>query len=238
MASRGDAVQVAVHLRPLVARELEEGCQACLSVTPGEPQASPLLFGAAARCCTSWAAEAGPAVSPDDRQGGGMFTSAQPRVGRWEGPTTAAALLQVGQGPHMFTYDHVFGEGGQEPALLFDKCVAPLVDGLFRGYNATVGAGWRRPWALAGGCRGCWWENAVHLRPLLQAAGSRAPAVRGLAVAVLRLSFGLQRVHEAACWYAWVLRRCLPMGRRGQERPTPWVAPLHREVLPGGSSRG
>jgi hypothetical protein len=47
--------------------------------------------------------------------------------------------LQVGNGPHRFTYDHVFGgDFGQEPETLYGRCVAPLVDGLFKGYNATV----------------------------------------------------------------------------------------------------
>lgn len=46
---------------------------------------------------------------------------------------------QVGSGPHRFTYDHVFGgDFGQEPESLYGRCVAPLVDGLFKGYNATV----------------------------------------------------------------------------------------------------
>ena len=34
-----DAVCVAVHIRPLVAAELAEGCQPCLTITPGQPQA-------------------------------------------------------------------------------------------------------------------------------------------------------------------------------------------------------
>ena len=34
-----DAVCVAVHIRPLVQSELVEGCQTCLEVTPGQPQA-------------------------------------------------------------------------------------------------------------------------------------------------------------------------------------------------------
>jgi hypothetical protein len=42
-ADGGDecAVCVCVHIRPLVAPELLEGCQECLSVTPGQPQARP-----------------------------------------------------------------------------------------------------------------------------------------------------------------------------------------------------
>lgn len=37
--SSHDAVCVAVHIRPLVDAELAEGCQPCLTVTPGQPQA-------------------------------------------------------------------------------------------------------------------------------------------------------------------------------------------------------
>ena len=48
-------------------------------------------------------------------------------------------MIQVFTGHHEFTYDHVFGgPDGAEPDQLYPKCVAPLVDGLFRGYNATV----------------------------------------------------------------------------------------------------
>ncbi|KAL4427717.1 hypothetical protein ABPG75_001806 [Micractinium tetrahymenae] len=45
---------------------------------------------------------------------------------------------QVGCGAHMFTYDHVFGSRGEPTGALFERVVAPLVDGLFKGYNATV----------------------------------------------------------------------------------------------------
>lgn len=43
-------------------------------------------------------------------------------------------------GSHTFTYDFVFGSGGGGyPSLeIYDHCVAPLVDALFNGYNATV----------------------------------------------------------------------------------------------------
>ncbi|KIZ01228.1 kinesin family member 3/17 [Monoraphidium neglectum] len=38
-----------------------------------------------------------------------------------------------------FTYDHVFGgDYGSDLSDLYPKCVAPLLDGLFKGYNATV----------------------------------------------------------------------------------------------------
>jgi kinesin family protein 4/21/27 len=47
--------------------------------------------------------------------------------------------MQVSTGQHTFTYDHVFGgDFGEDPATLWTKCVSPLVDGLFKGYNATV----------------------------------------------------------------------------------------------------
>ena len=62
------------------------------------------------------------------------------------GAPPVAAAIQVGHGPHSFTYDAVFGPPcGDDPDQLYPKCVAPLVAGLFRGYNATV-----RPaaWAL------------------------------------------------------------------------------------------
>lgn len=44
----------------------------------------------------------------------------------------------MGCGAHVFTYDHVFGAGGEPTGKLFERCVAPLVEGLFKGYNATV----------------------------------------------------------------------------------------------------
>jgi len=45
---------------------------------------------------------------------------------------------QVQIGSHSFTFDHVYGSTGTPSAAMFDQCVAPLVDGLFQGYNATV----------------------------------------------------------------------------------------------------
>lgn len=45
---------------------------------------------------------------------------------------------QVQIGAHSFTFDHVYGNGGSPSANMFEECVAPLVDGLFQGYNATV----------------------------------------------------------------------------------------------------
>nr|CAB3452937.1 unnamed protein product [Digitaria exilis] len=45
---------------------------------------------------------------------------------------------QVQIGSHSFTFDHVYGSTGTPSVAMFEQCVAPLVDGLFQGYNATV----------------------------------------------------------------------------------------------------
>ncbi|KAI4337598.1 hypothetical protein L6164_015993 [Bauhinia variegata] len=45
---------------------------------------------------------------------------------------------QVQIGSHSFTYDYVYGSSGPPSSAIYDDCVAPLVDALFHGYNATV----------------------------------------------------------------------------------------------------
>ncbi|XP_030542638.1 kinesin-like protein KIN-4C [Rhodamnia argentea] len=45
---------------------------------------------------------------------------------------------QVQIGSHSFTYDHVYGSTGSPSSAIFNDSVAPLVDALCRGYNATV----------------------------------------------------------------------------------------------------
>ncbi|KAL1100497.1 hypothetical protein V6Z11_D05G233500 [Gossypium hirsutum] len=45
---------------------------------------------------------------------------------------------QVHIGSHAFTYDYVYGGAGSPSSAIFDDCVAPLVDALFHGYNATA----------------------------------------------------------------------------------------------------
>lgn len=47
-------------------------------------------------------------------------------------------MVQVQLGSHSFTFDHVYGSTGSPASAMFGECVAPLVDGLFQGYNATV----------------------------------------------------------------------------------------------------
>ena len=46
--------------------------------------------------------------------------------------------VQVQIGSHSFTYDYVYGSTGFPSNAVYDDCVAPLVDALFHGYNATV----------------------------------------------------------------------------------------------------
>ncbi|KZV41647.1 hypothetical protein F511_25796 [Dorcoceras hygrometricum] len=52
--------------------------------------------------------------------------------------TVVSGKPQIQIGSHSFTFDHVYGSTGSPSTLMYDECVAPLVDGLFQGYNATV----------------------------------------------------------------------------------------------------
>ncbi|XP_053932022.1 chromosome-associated kinesin KIF4A isoform X2 [Cuculus canorus] len=79
---RAIPVRVALRCRPLVPKEVSEGCQMCLSFVPGEPQV----------------------VVGNDKS---------------------------------FTYDYVF-DPSVEQEEVFTTAVAPLVRGIFKGYNATV----------------------------------------------------------------------------------------------------
>uniref|UniRef100_A0A8D0L229 Kinesin family member 4A n=1 Tax=Sphenodon punctatus TaxID=8508 RepID=A0A8D0L229_SPHPU len=75
-------VRVALRCRPLVPKEINEGCQMCLSFVPGEPQ---VIVG-------------------NDKS---------------------------------FTYDFAFDPAAEQEEV-FNTCVAPLIKGIFKGYNATV----------------------------------------------------------------------------------------------------
>ncbi|XP_073920576.1 chromosome-associated kinesin KIF4A isoform X2 [Castor canadensis] len=79
---KGIPVRVALRCRPLVSKEVNEGCQMCLSFVPGEPQV----------------------VVGTDKS---------------------------------FTYDFVF-DPSTEQEEVFNTAVAPLIKGIFKGYNATV----------------------------------------------------------------------------------------------------
>ncbi|KAL3840006.1 hypothetical protein ACJIZ3_024597 [Penstemon smallii] len=48
----------------------------------------------------------------------------------------ASGTVQIGT--HSFTFDHAYGSTGSPSSSMYEKCVAPLVEGLFQGYNATV----------------------------------------------------------------------------------------------------
>ncbi|OVA15880.1 Kinesin [Macleaya cordata] len=52
--------------------------------------------------------------------------------------TVVPGKPQIQIGTHSFTFDHVYGSSGSPSSSMFEECVAPLVDGLFQGYNATV----------------------------------------------------------------------------------------------------
>ncbi|KAF2324348.1 hypothetical protein GH714_012721 [Hevea brasiliensis] len=52
--------------------------------------------------------------------------------------TVVSGKPQVQIGTHSFTFDHVYGNSGSPSSAIFEECIAPLVDGLFQGYNATV----------------------------------------------------------------------------------------------------
>ncbi|XP_006991859.1 chromosome-associated kinesin KIF4A-like [Peromyscus maniculatus bairdii] len=79
---KGIPVRVALRCRPLVPKEIGEGCQMCLSFVPGKPQV----------------------VIGTDKS---------------------------------FTYDFVF-DPFTEQEEVFNTAVAPLIKGIFKGYNATV----------------------------------------------------------------------------------------------------
>ncbi|XP_072451302.1 kinesin family member 4 isoform X3 [Chiloscyllium punctatum] len=75
-------VRVALRCRPLVQKEIDEGCQVCLTFTPGEPQ----------------------------------------------------VLLGIDK---YFSYDYVFDPCAEQEEV-FNIAVHPLIQGIFKGYNATV----------------------------------------------------------------------------------------------------
>ncbi|URE24800.1 KISc [Musa troglodytarum] len=71
--------------------------------------------------------------------------------------TVVPGKPQVQIGTHSFTFDHVYGSTGSPSSAMFEECVAPLVDGLFQGYNATVLAygqtGSGKTYTMGTGCK-------------------------------------------------------------------------------------
>lgn len=86
-----------------------------------------------------------------------MLTGVRTTVGRILLIHSSPLPLQVQVEKRSFAYDHVFGWSSAAPTTLYDRCIQPLVDGIFRGYNATVfaygeptaGAS-SAPWATVG----------------------------------------------------------------------------------------
>ncbi|VAI30715.1 unnamed protein product [Triticum turgidum subsp. durum] len=74
-------------------------------------------------CCVKVAVHARPLIGDEKLQGCKDCVTVVPGV-------------QIGT--HSFTFDHVYGSSGTPSTAMFDECVAPLVEGLFQGYNATV----------------------------------------------------------------------------------------------------
>ena len=76
-------VRVALRIRPLIRREISDGCKESIRCIPGHPQ------------------------------------------------------VVVGASEKAFTYDHVF-EASSKQEDLYTKAVVPLLEGFFKGLNATV----------------------------------------------------------------------------------------------------
>ncbi|CAN1323914.1 Kinesin-like protein KIN-4A [Linum perenne] len=90
------------------------------------PVSSPGAAAAAESCCVKVAVHVRPLIADERAQGcKDCVTLLPPKP-------------QVQIGTHSFTFDHVYGSTGSPSSAMFDECVAPLVDGLFQGYNATV----------------------------------------------------------------------------------------------------
>lgn len=110
---KGIPVRVALRCRPLVSKEINEGCQTCLSFVPGEPQVGSL----------EW-------FPPHLRLKGArgvvrhFFLILLSLV---------SCLLQVVVGnDKSFTYDFVF-DPSTEQEEVFNTAVAPLIKGVFKG---------------------------------------------------------------------------------------------------------
>ncbi|CAL9161910.1 unnamed protein product [Musa hybrid cultivar] len=98
---------------------------------------------------------------------------------------------QVQIGTHSFTFDHVYGSTASPSSLMFDECVAPLVDGLFQGYNATVLAygqtGSGKTYTMGTGCKD---DSQTGLIPqVMNALFSKIETLRNQAEFQLRVSF-------------------------------------------------
>ncbi|KAJ6337806.1 hypothetical protein OIU76_007480 [Salix suchowensis] len=92
---------------------------------PSSPSPSPPSNGGE-NCCVKVALHVRPLIADERAQGCKDCV------------TVVSGKPQVQIGTHSFTFDHVYGSSGTPSSAMFEECIAPLVDGLFQGYNATV----------------------------------------------------------------------------------------------------
>ncbi|KAF9687542.1 hypothetical protein SADUNF_Sadunf02G0104300 [Salix dunnii] len=92
---------------------------------PSSPSPSPPANGGE-NCCVKVALHVRPLIADERAQGCKDCV------------TAVSGKPQVQIGTHSFTFDHVYGSSGTPSSAMFEECIAPLVDGLFQGYNATV----------------------------------------------------------------------------------------------------
>ncbi|KAJ6344737.1 hypothetical protein OIU76_006291 [Salix suchowensis] len=116
-------VKVAVHIRPLIADERAQGCKDCVTVVSGKPQKVCLAFLVS---CNS------------DARPGHSFSIARGKILTDPETFRTENRKRTLYSTHSFTFDHVYGSSGTPSSAMFEDCIAPLVDGLFQGYNATV----------------------------------------------------------------------------------------------------
>ncbi|XP_010426568.1 PREDICTED: kinesin-like protein KIN-4B [Camelina sativa] len=103
-----------------------ESHSSSLSSSSSPSSSSPPPSSSSESCCVKVAVNVRPLIGDEINQGCRECVSVSP------------ITPQVQMGTHSFTFDHVYGSNGSPSSLMFDECVAPLVDGLFHGYNATV----------------------------------------------------------------------------------------------------
>ncbi|URE33284.1 KISc [Musa troglodytarum] len=105
--------------------------------------------------------------------------------------TVVPGKPQVQIGTHSFTFDHVYGRTGSPSSAMFEECVAPLVDGLFQGYNATVLAygqtGSGKTYTMGTGCRDGSHTGIIPL--VMNALFSKIDALKHQVEFQLRVSF-------------------------------------------------
>ncbi|THU59174.1 hypothetical protein C4D60_Mb03t22210 [Musa balbisiana] len=105
--------------------------------------------------------------------------------------TVVPGKPQVQIGTHSFTFDHVYGGTGSPSSAMFEECVAPLVDGLFQGYNATVLAygqtGSGKTYTMGTGCRDASHTGIIPL--VMNALFSKIDALKHQVEFQLRVSF-------------------------------------------------